>query len=93
MKAMKAVKSDDPLILYEPRMSGPTNEKNPRCELCAVAYDSCKKVRVHVWTTTKATWGPSMVSDMKKVMKAIASKKMSKIDALALCDKLRKHHK
>jgi len=69
-------------------MSGPTAELPPRVELCAKGQLDGKTIRVYVYTTTETKWGPSFVSDMKRVVEAIESKGLTKLEALSLRDEL-----
>ena len=69
-------------------MSGPTGELIPRVELCAKGEINGKTVRVHIYTATETKWGPSFVSDMKQVAKAVEDQGLTKAEALRLRDQL-----
>jgi len=79
------------LELAKPRMTGPTNENAPRCELTAyeVQADGSEK-RVCVWTARVAAWDGDLAADMARVKEAILKGGMTKESCLAMRDLMRK---
>ena len=74
--------------IVAPRVSGPTNEKNPRVELCAKSPEGR---RVHVFTLVHSVVGDKAIVICKAVQQAIVQAEasgtpMSKADALKMRD-------
>ena len=72
----------DELPLENPKMSGPTKEAKPRCELVAQVVRGGTRVRVHVMTSTLSKWGQSLPQDMEALMAHIRATKCSKKQVL-----------
>ena len=83
--ACAAACADEPL--EQIRIVGPTNEKNPRCEVTARGARS--KRRVHVFTLTRNSWGESAYADAERVSKQIVARGLSKNEAIALKNSLK----
>ena len=78
------------LELSSPKLAGPTNEKNSRCELTAHAQlASGEWKRVHVWTATVSKWGDSLHDDMLSIANSIRAGGQSKAKCLEKRDKLK----
>ena len=57
--------------LWDPRLSGPTKEPNPRCEVVAKQLVCGRPKRVHVFTLTKNGFGDAYHDVAKRVYEAI----------------------
>ena len=78
------------LELSSPKVAGPTNEKNSRCELTAHAQlASGEWKRVHVWTATVSKWGDSLHDDMLSIANSIRAGGQSKAKCLEKRDKFK----
>ena len=80
--------SDD--VLSEPRLSGPTNEANPRCELVAKHIVNGHPKRVHVFTLTNNGFGADFHDVAKRVYNAIQGGGVNKEAAIQMREAARK---
>ena len=71
-------------MLSEPRLSGPTNEANPRCELVAKQIVNGHPKRVHVFTLTKNGFGADFHDVAKRVYNAIQGGGVNKEAAIQM---------
>ncbi len=73
------------LELTRPKLTGPTNETHPRCELTAfeVQADGSLK-RVCIWTSRVSSWGESLRADMESIKNAILAGGMTKQSCVAM---------
>jgi hypothetical protein len=76
--------------LESPTVCGPTNESNPRVELCAFGEVQGKRRRIFVYSAVQSVAGPSFADHARTVARAITEQNITKGEALALRDTLRR---
>jgi hypothetical protein len=67
LEAEPEVNPDWLLPMDKPKLAGPTQEANPRCELTAFITADGTRRRMHVMTSTLTSWGPSMKTDFENL--------------------------
>lgn len=80
--------ASDELLLTNPKLTV-TAELNPRAQLLATAMCGDQKLRVHVCTANKNSWGVRFASDMEKIKLFIAGGSVTKTQCLVLRDTLK----
>ena len=72
-----ASSSVDTIPMKNPRISGPTSETPPRCELVAFVSYEGKEKRIHVFSSTTRAWGPTLHGDIIEIRDTIVSKSLT----------------
>jgi len=67
LEAEAEVNPDWLLPMDKPKLAGPTQEANPRCELTAFITADGTRRRMHVMTSTLSSWGPSINTDFENL--------------------------
>jgi hypothetical protein len=72
------------LPIEEYRISGPTKEANPRLEVCGIVQG----VRIHVFSTTRARWGPDFAQKGRALVALSKQRGYNKAQVLVERDRI-----